>query len=124
MSVLGPQLAHDELATVRAGLCPVATVVLVDLQLAETHGCLTELTLNRTLPAFLGLLGGRQGGHGLGPAATAAGLGIRAYFLRGLKPIRKQMGRARIGTVVGPWPTASTSDQHLEDRRLCVPMAS
>lgn len=56
ISVLGPQLEHDELATVRAELCPVATVVLVDLQLAETHGYLTELTLNRALLAFLGLM--------------------------------------------------------------------
>lgn len=74
--VLGPHAEHDELAAVCAELCPVATVVLMDLQFAEAHGCLTELTLNRALLAFLGLQGGRQDGHGLWPAATAAQLGI------------------------------------------------
>lgn len=42
-------------------LCPAATVGLVDVQIAELHGQLTELALGRVLLAFLGLW--EVGGH-------------------------------------------------------------
>lgn len=56
ISVLGQHWELDELATVWAELYPVATVVLMDLQHAEAHSHLTELTLHRALLAFCGLM--------------------------------------------------------------------
>lgn len=75
ISVLGQHWELDELATVWEELYPVATVVLMDLQHAEAHSHLTELTLHRALLAFCGLQGGRRDGHGYWPGATAAQLG-------------------------------------------------
>lgn len=60
--MLGQCTEHDGLAAVQAQLCAVATMVLVDLQLAEAHGCPAELAHDRALLAFTGLWGGRQDG--------------------------------------------------------------
>lgn len=58
--VLGQRAKLDGLAAVQAQLHAVAAVVLMDLQLAEAHGCPAELTQDRALLAFPGLRGGRQ----------------------------------------------------------------
>lgn len=60
ISVLGQHAEHDVLAAVCAELCLPATVVLMDLQLVEAHGQLTELALDRALWAFLGLVNLQQ----------------------------------------------------------------
>lgn len=54
--MLGQCTEHDGLAAVQAQLCAVATMVLVDLQLAEAHGCPAELAHDRALLAFTGLV--------------------------------------------------------------------
>lgn len=54
--MLGQHSEHDRLPAGRAELRAVAAVVLVDLQLAQAHGCPAELTLNGALRAFLGLM--------------------------------------------------------------------
>lgn len=54
--MLGQTSDHDELAAVQAELSPAATVVLMDLQLAEAHGCPAELALGGALLAFRGLV--------------------------------------------------------------------
>lgn len=61
--VLGQRAEHDGLAAVQAQLYAVAAVVLMDLQLAEAHGCPAELTHDGALRAFPGLRGGRQDGQ-------------------------------------------------------------
>ena len=68
--VLGQPSDHNELATVQAELGPAATVVLVDLQVAEAHGYPAELTLGGALLAFRGLWGGGQDWRGHWPAVT------------------------------------------------------
>lgn len=54
--VLGQHSENDGLVAVWTALCPAAAVELVDIQLAEVHGQLTELALARVLLDFLGLL--------------------------------------------------------------------
>lgn len=68
------------LAAVWADLHLLATVVLVEAHLVQTHGQVAELALNRALLTFLGLRGGRRDGHGHWPAVTAVALGLGAYF--------------------------------------------
>lgn len=53
--VLGQYSEYNALVAVWTMLCPAATVVLMDVQLAELHSQLTELALGRVLLAFLGL---------------------------------------------------------------------
>lgn len=60
--VLGQHSENDGLVAVWTALCPAAAVELVDIQLAEVHGQLTELALGRVLLDFLGLW--KDGGHG------------------------------------------------------------
>ena len=64
------------LAAVWADLHLLATVVLVEVHLVQTHGQVAELTLNRAILTFLGLRGGRRDGHGHWPAVTAVALGL------------------------------------------------
>lgn len=54
--MLGQRAEHDGLAAVQAQLDAVAAVVLMDLQLAEAHGCPAELTQDGALLAFPGLV--------------------------------------------------------------------
>lgn len=54
--MLGQRTEHDGLAAVQARLCAVAAVVLMDLQLAEAHGCPAELAQDGALLALPGLM--------------------------------------------------------------------
>lgn len=54
--VLGQHSENDGLFAVWTALRPAAAVELVDIQLAEVHGQVTELALARVLLDFLGLL--------------------------------------------------------------------
>lgn len=60
--VLGQHSEYDGLVAVWTTLCPAATVGLVDIQLAEVHGQVTEFALGRMLLDVLGLW--EDGGHG------------------------------------------------------------
>lgn len=55
-SVPGQHAEHDMLAAVWADLHLLATVVLVEAHLVQTHGQVAELALNRALLTFLGLV--------------------------------------------------------------------
>lgn len=78
--VLVQHSENDGLVAVWTALCPAAAVELVDLQLAEVHGQLTELALARVLLDFLGLW--EDGAHG--PNSP-----------RKLKPIRESAGKGQ-----------------------------
>lgn len=54
--VLGQHSEYDGLVAVWTTLCPAATVGLMDIQLAEVHGQVTEFALGRMLLDVLGLL--------------------------------------------------------------------